>query len=100
MSALFDDPIKVRLVRGESPRLWLGITERPKEIGNGIRLILADEQGGLSLHDLGDVVIDWRYGYDPEKQAYGWMDKIHEEEERTTPEPPGIDIGGLDDDEP
>lgn len=98
MSALFDDPIKGRTVRGERPVLWLGIVERPRELGNGVRLLLADESGGLTLADIGDVVIDWEYGFDPEKGAMGWMDKTYEGEERTVPEPPGADIG-LDDDE-
>jgi hypothetical protein len=99
VSALFDEPIKARTVSNDQPVLWVGVTERPKEIGNGIRLILADATGGLSLGDIGDIVIDWRYNFDPSKGAYGWMDKVHELEERTTPEPPGVDLEGLDDDE-
>ena len=76
MSAfLFDQQIHARLVRGGLPVLWIGIVDQTREAGGtGIRLILCDANGGLSLADLTDIVLDFRYEYIPRRGAKGWTD--------------------------
>lgn len=96
--SLFQNPVRATTVRGEDQVLVVGVIANTQSIPPSVRLLINYRNGELSLADVGDVVMNWRYGTIPHgKRAgqVGWFDFVPDGEEPM----PEVDVDYLDDDD-